>query len=58
MQNFLDMGGYGAFVWPCFALAALVLGGFAVASVARLKARQRELESLKEAAGTGRDRRA
>jgi len=25
MNDILDMGRYGAFVWPCFALAAVVL---------------------------------
>ena len=25
MSELLSMGGYGAFVWPCFALAAVVL---------------------------------
>jgi heme exporter protein D len=25
MSEFLRMGGYAAFVWPCFALAAVVL---------------------------------
>jgi heme exporter protein CcmD len=54
MQDFLQMGGYGAFVWPCFALAVAILGGFAAVSVARLKARQRELDALK----TERDRAA
>lgn len=47
MQDFLDMGGYGAFVWPCFALAALILGGFAISSLTRLRTRQRELDRLK-----------
>ncbi len=26
MSEFLDMGGYAAYVWPCFALTAVVLG--------------------------------
>ncbi|MBC7162485.1 heme exporter protein CcmD [Immundisolibacter sp.] len=26
MSEFLAMGGYGAYVWPSYALAALVLG--------------------------------
>lgn len=47
MQDLLNMGGYAGYVWPCFGLAALILGGFAVGSVVRLKARQRELEALK-----------
>ncbi|MGK2941553.1 MAG: heme exporter protein CcmD [Immundisolibacter sp.] len=26
MSEFLAMGGYAVYVWPCYALAALVLG--------------------------------
>ena len=47
MQDLLNMGGYAGYVWPCFGLAALILGGFAVSSVLRLKSRQRELAALK-----------
>ena len=43
MSEFLSMGGYGAFVWPCFGLAAIVLIWNVVAArrmhaVGRLKA--------------------
>ena len=32
MTGFLAMGGYGAFVWPCFALTAVVLAWNVVAA--------------------------
>ena len=46
MQAFFEMGGYAGFVWPAFALTAGVMVYFAVTSLQRLKARQRELEAL------------
>ena len=50
---FLDMGGYGAFVWPSYGLSALVLIAVLWQSRARLKRSDAELESLR-----GRDREA
>jgi heme exporter protein CcmD len=46
MNDFLDMGRYGAYVWPCFALGAIVLAWNVVAArrlhaAARHKALQR-----------------
>jgi heme exporter protein D len=46
MSEFFAMGGYGAFVWPCFGLAALVLGWNVMAArrlhaIARRRALQR-----------------
>ena len=29
MSDFLAMGGYAAYVWPAYAIAAIVLGGLA-----------------------------
>jgi heme exporter protein D len=49
IATFLDMGGYAAFVWPCFGLTALVLGWIFVASHRELKARERRLEELRAA---------
>ena len=45
MGGFLSMGGYGAYVWPAYGVAALVLGGLLLWSLrARGKVR-RELEA-------------
>ena len=51
MNHFLAMGGYGAYVWPCFALAAAVLA-WNVLAARRLHARARE-HALRGAAGRG-----
>jgi heme exporter protein CcmD len=53
MSEFFAMGGYGAFVWPCFLLAALVLGWNVVAA-RRLhaSARRRALQRLEAGRGT------
>ena len=43
------MGGYGAFVWPSFAITVAVLAGLLVASVRSASARERELAALRAA---------
>ena len=43
LQDFLAMGGYGAFVWPAFGASALVLGWLWVSSLRRLRGLEREL---------------
>jgi len=47
VQTFLAMGGYGAFVWPAFALTAVVLIGMLVTTLRRLRALQGELDRLR-----------
>ena len=37
IRSYLQMGGYGAFVWPAFALSALVLAGMLIQSLLALK---------------------
>ena len=53
MSGFLHMGGYGAFVWPCFALAAIVLAWNAAAA-RRLHAIAKERALKRAVAGQGR----
>ena len=43
MREFLEMGGYAAFVWPAYAVTALVLVLLVADSVLRLKRRLAEL---------------
>ncbi len=43
LQDFLAMGGYGAFVWPAFGASALVLGWLWVSSLRRLRGLERAL---------------
>lgn len=51
MTDFLSMGGYGAFVWPCFVLAAVVLA-WNVAAARRLHSTARR-QALARAAPRG-----
>ncbi len=46
-QNFFAMGGYARFVWPAYAVAALVLLGLLVWSLGSYRRVEREL-SLRE----------
>ena len=46
LSEFLAMGGYGSFIWSCYAVALLVLGGFLVTSLRDLKIRERRLRQL------------
>ncbi len=52
MTEFLNMGGYGAFVWPCFALAGFVLIWNVIAA-SRLHAAARERALQRAGAGEG-----
>ena len=52
MSEFLDMGRYGAYVWPCFALAAVVLAWNVVAA-RRLHAAARRQALARAAARAG-----
>ncbi len=46
MGSFLDMGGYGVFVWPSFAVSAAVLVGLLLISLRALKAARADLDGL------------
>ena len=46
LQNFLAMGGYAAFVWPAYALAAMVLAGLLATSLRQLRKAEAELAAL------------
>ncbi|MGE0714681.1 MAG: heme exporter protein CcmD [Alphaproteobacteria bacterium] len=56
LSAFLAMGGYGGFVWPAYAVAAVVLVGMLAAALVRLRREERTLARL--SAGTGRRSRA
>lgn len=51
MQEFLSMGGYGAYVWPSYGLTAVVLVVLLVVSIRSLKSTEAEFERLKAALG-------
>jgi heme exporter protein D len=47
-SKFLDMGGYAAFVWPGYGLAALAVIGMLVLSLRTLRAREREFAAVRK----------
>ena len=55
MAEFLRMGGYAAYVWPSFGLAALVLGGIVLGSSIEL--RRVRTETFRRARAPRRSRR-
>ncbi len=46
IRSFLAMGGYGAYVWPCYLLAAAVMVGLLVVSLRTARRRESELDRL------------
>jgi heme exporter protein D len=46
MRDFLAMGGYASFVWSAYAVAATVLAGLSLHSLAAYRRCQRELARL------------
>jgi heme exporter protein D len=48
MVKALGMGGYGIYVWPSFAIAAIIIISMLLMTLASLKRAQNTLKSLKE----------
>jgi heme exporter protein D len=46
IHTFLAMGGYAGFVWPAYALAAIVLVGLLVGSLRQLRKAEADLAAL------------
>lgn len=55
VAEFFAMGGYAAYVWPAFGLAAAVLLGLTIASLKGLRAAETDLASV-ESQGSRRRR--
>lgn len=55
--GFFSMGGYGAYVWPCFALTALIMAAFLYTSLRDLRANERRLRALEAQRGSAAGRR-
>lgn len=47
VTHFFDMGGYGVFVWPAFAVVAALMAGLLVASLRAARRSDAELEALR-----------
>ena len=46
LDDFFHMGGYAAYVWPAYGVAAAVLGGLLAGSLSRLRRAGRQLAAL------------
>jgi heme exporter protein D len=47
MSKFLAMGGYAAFIWPAYAVAAVLLTGLLAVSWRSMRQREALVESLR-----------
>lgn len=47
MNEFFDMGGYAAFVWPSYALAGAIMVGLLVHSIITWREQENLLKNLK-----------
>ncbi len=47
MSDFLDMGGYAAFIWPAYLIAAVILGGILAQSIITMRRRERLADALR-----------
>jgi len=48
MQEFFNMGGYAAFVWPSYLVTAVVMVGLLIASTGKRKSAEAALAALEE----------
>ena len=56
VSAFVEMGGYGAYVWSAFGFTAVGLLGLLVQSVVQARRREREFLRLREVAGSDAER--
>ena len=47
MNDFLDMGGYAAFIWPAYLIAAVILGGILAQTIITMRRRERLADALR-----------
>ena len=48
VTDFLAMGRYGAYVWPSYALAVVVMAGLWLSTVARLRKNETLLKDIEQ----------
>ena len=46
MQDFLNMGGYGSYLWPSYGITAVVMLGVLIASLKSLKSTETTYKRL------------
>lgn len=49
MEKYFSMGGHGAYIWPSYLIAALVLIALLVTSLRAVRAREAQLKTLRQA---------
>jgi heme exporter protein D len=54
MTEFLAMGGYAVYVWTAYGAAVVVLVGLIMATLARRRSSQRDLDTMERLRGRGR----
>lgn len=47
MSEFLEMGGYGAFIWPAYGAAAVLMAGVLILSWKSMRQREALVKSLR-----------
>ena len=47
MSEFLEMGGYGAFIWPTYGAAAILMAGLLLLSWQGMRQREALVKSLR-----------
>ncbi|MBE11092.1 MAG: heme exporter protein CcmD [Rhodospirillaceae bacterium] len=55
MNDFFDMGGYGAFIWPAYLVTFIILGGILAQSVVTMRRRERLADVLRKRRRDGLD---
>ena len=48
MDDFLSMGGYGAYVWPAYLISGVTLGALVALVIARARRARRRLDDLEK----------
>jgi len=53
MNEFLEMGGHGVYIWPCYGLAALLLVSLLATSLKSLSKSKKDLSIMEQMTGEG-----
>ena len=48
MSTFFEMGGYGAYIWPCYGVTAVLMVGILMSSMRSLKGNRATLIELEK----------
>jgi len=55
MNDFFDMGGHAAFIWPAYLVAVIILGGILAQTVITMRRRERLADTLRKQRRDGLD---